>query len=107
MEIKKPNSMDECLYFTNRSIKDGFATAWVYRPLCESCNKGRMGKPIKKNGKPDKKSPMYECAECKAQVTNEVMDAEYSLVMPQARNRMIVSKGLFTYLIKEKFQLKK
>lgn len=35
------------------------------------------------------------------EVTNEVIDAEYSLVYDQAENRMIVSKGLFTFLIKE------
>ena len=75
MELKKPNSMEECLYFTNRSIGEGFIVAWVYRPLCQKCKKGRMGKPIKKNGKPDKKSPNYECTECKLQKTNEEMES--------------------------------
>ena len=80
MEIKKPGSMEECLYFTNRSLdNDGYAVAWVYRPLCQKCKKGRMGKPIKKDGKPDKKSPMYECPECKFQRPNEEVESELSV----------------------------
>jgi predicted RNA-binding Zn-ribbon protein involved in translation (DUF1610 family) len=49
---------------------EGFAVAWVYRKPCPKC-KGRLGKPIKKDGKPDKKSPNYECPECKYQEPNE------------------------------------
>jgi len=76
MEIKKPNSMEECLYFTNRSLKnDGYAVAWVYRPLCEKCKESRLGKPIKKNGKPDKKAPHYECPKCKHQISNEEIES--------------------------------
>lgn len=33
------------------------------------------------------------------EVTNEVIDAPYSLVYQQAKNRMVSSKGLFTYLL--------
>jgi len=66
--------MEECLYFTNRSIGEGFAVAWVYRPVCEKCKKGRMGKPLKKDGKPLKKAEYYECPECKAQVPNEELE---------------------------------
>jgi len=76
MELKKPNSMDECLYFTNRALGDeGFAVAWVYRKECPECKKGRLGKPLKKDGKPDKKSPNYECPECKHQESNEEVEA--------------------------------
>ncbi len=39
------------------------------------------------------------------EVTNEVIDSEYSMVYEQAENRMVVSKGLFTFLIKEKGEL--
>jgi len=77
MQLKKPDSVEECLYFTNRSLGDeGFATAWVYRPICPECKEGRMGKPIKKNGKPDKKSPNYECVKCKYQKPNEEIESE-------------------------------
>src|SRR3989338_2813520 len=68
MELKKPSSMDECLYFTNRSLdNEGYATAWVYRKECPKCKEGRLGKPINKSGKPDKKAAHYECPECKYQ----------------------------------------
>ena len=33
------------------------------------------------------------------EVTNEVIDADYSLVYEQAKNRMVSSKGLFTYIL--------
>ncbi len=49
MQLKKPDSMEECLYFTNRSIGNGNAIAWVYRKECPKCKKGRLGKPIKKD----------------------------------------------------------
>ena len=49
MQLKKPDSMEECLYFTNRTIGDGNAVAWVYRKTCPKCNKPTIGKPIKKN----------------------------------------------------------
>lgn len=35
------------------------------------------------------------------EVTNEVLDASNSLIYQQAKNRMVVSKGLFTFLLKE------
>mgnify|MGYP001573681849 CR=1 FL=1 len=75
MALKKPASMDECLYFTNRSIGEGFATAWAYRPDCPKCKKPTMGKPIKKNGKVDKKASYFECRVCKHQMSNEEVDS--------------------------------
>ena len=75
MALKIPDSMDECLYFTNRSLEnEGRAIAWVYRPLCPKCGKGRMGKPINKRGKPDKKAPIFECPQCHHQLPNEEVD---------------------------------
>lgn len=75
MALKKPSSMDECLYFTNRSIGEGFATAWAYRPDCPKCKKPTMGKPIKKNGKADKKADYFECRACKHKMSNEEADS--------------------------------
>lgn len=69
--LQEPESMDECLYFSNRNIDTGKAMAWVYRPECPSCKKGRLGKPVKKNGKVDKKAEHFECPECKHQMSNE------------------------------------
>jgi len=79
MALKKPNSMDECIYFTNRSIGDGYAVAWVYRKECPKCKKPTIGKPIKKNGKADKKSDYYECKICKHQELNEEVEKSLKL----------------------------
>lgn len=64
MALKQPQSAEECLYFTNRAIDSGKAMAWVYRKECPKCKKGRLGKPIKKNGKVDKKAEFYQCPQC-------------------------------------------
>lgn len=74
MALKKPNSMEECIYFTNRTIGAGRATtAWVFRKECPKC-KGIMGKPQKKNGKIDKKAGHYVCYACGYQEGNEQVE---------------------------------
>src|SRR3989344_242866 len=78
MKLKKPESMDECIYFTNRIIGNGRATAWVFRKECPKC-KGIMGKPIKKNGKIDKKADNYVCYQCNYSESNE--DVEKNLTV--------------------------
>jgi len=79
MTLKKPNSTEECIYFTNRSIGEGYATAWVYRGTCPKCNTPSIGKPIKKNGKVDKKADVYECSICKYQEPNEEAEAKFKV----------------------------
>ena len=79
MQLKKPNSMEECMYFTNRSIGEGYAVAWVYRKECPKCKKVRLGKPLKKNGKMDKKAVYYECPKCKYQEKNEEVESNLKL----------------------------
>jgi ssDNA-binding Zn-finger/Zn-ribbon topoisomerase 1 len=74
MSLIKPKSMGECLYFTNRAIGEGNATAWAYRKACPKCTAGRLGKPIKTNGKVNKKSDYYECPKCKYQESNEAVE---------------------------------
>lgn len=54
-----PESMDECLYFTNR----GEILAWVYKKECPKCKKARMGKPVVK-GKIKNRAKEYVCPEC-------------------------------------------
>ena len=91
MELKEPSSMNECIYFTNRNLgENGSARAWVCRPLCPKCKKGRLGKPIKKNGKVDKKADYYECPECKHQIPMEEEDkllkVEVKYTCPYCKN---------------------
>ena len=73
MVLKRPSSVEECVYFTNRIIGDGRAMAWVFRKECPKC-KGIMGKPMKKGGKIDKKSDHYVCYSCGHQETNEQVE---------------------------------
>lgn len=67
MALNVPESMDECLYFTNRPIGEkGHVLAWVYRKECPKCHKAKMGKPVVK-GKVKTRADYYECPECKYQ----------------------------------------
>lgn len=70
MPLKMPESMDECIYFTRRNVNNAEIIAWAPRKECPKC-KTRMGKPIKKNGKADKKASYYECPKCKYQEPNQ------------------------------------
>ena len=79
MPLKKPDSVEECVYFTNRAIGSGRAMAWVFRKECPKCKKGIMGKPQKKNGKFDKKADHYVCYACGYSEKNE--QVENSLVI--------------------------
>lgn len=79
MALKKPSSVEECVYFTNRVIDSGRAMAWVFRKTCPKCKKGIMGKPLKKNGKIDKKADHYVCYKCSYTESNE--QVENSLVI--------------------------
>lgn len=60
MGLRIPESMEECLYFTNR----GDILAWVYRKLCPKCKKAKMGKPVNK-GSVKIRATEYECPACK------------------------------------------
>tara|TARA_Y100000310_G_C20641688_1_gene794309 strand:- start:1340 stop:1762 length:423 start_codon:yes stop_codon:yes gene_type:complete len=67
MALKEPKSMDECIYFTNRSLKDGKGKArvWVFKSKCPKCGDGLMGKPRdSKTGKPKIRAKEYVCPAC-------------------------------------------
>ncbi len=76
MPIKIPETMDDCLYFTNRSIGAGSVIAWVYRKLCPKCKKVKMGKP-NKDGKVKARAQIYVCPGCG--YTEEKIEHEESL----------------------------
>lgn len=63
MALRFPQSMDECIYFSNRSINDKLVTAWVYRKDCPKCKKAKMGKPVEK-GKVKIRADEYVCPSC-------------------------------------------
>ena len=56
--------MDDCLYFTRRSLENsGNAIAWVERRECPKCKKATMGKPVEK-GKVKIRATKYVCPAC-------------------------------------------
>ena len=61
---KRPQSMDELIYYTSRTIDDGEITVWVFKQLCPKCGKGFMGKPIDEKGKVKVRAKEYVCPEC-------------------------------------------
>lgn len=64
MALRIPNSMEECLYFTNRTLEPvGQVLAWVYRKKCPRCGKAQMGKPVEK-GKVKTRTNEYVCPAC-------------------------------------------
>ncbi|HII17211.1 TPA: hypothetical protein HA361_04820 [Candidatus Woesearchaeota archaeon] len=79
MALTFPESMDECLYFTRRVEGKLRIIAWVLRPHCPACAEGRIGKPIKKDGKPYRKSPFYACSSCGHEMLGRDVEAELKL----------------------------
>ena len=61
--MKIPDSMDQCIYFTNRPVGSGQVLAWVYRKTCPKCKKVKMGKPVDK-GKIKTRALEYVCPGC-------------------------------------------
>ena len=72
--MKVPDSMEQCIYFTNRDN----VMAWVYRKTCPKCKKAKMGKPVVK-GKVKTRADIYECPLCK--YTEEKVGHEESLTL--------------------------
>jgi len=70
--MEMPNSMDECCYFTNRTIEGGKGKviAWVLKEDCPECGKAKMGKPVEK-GKVKIRAKEYVCPECNYTVSKE------------------------------------
>lgn len=72
MTLKEPNSVDECIYFTNRSLGKGKIKAWVFKEICVKCGKSLMGKPKdKKTGKAKIRASEYVCESCGHSVPKE------------------------------------
>jgi predicted RNA-binding Zn-ribbon protein involved in translation (DUF1610 family) len=72
MNLEEPKSMDECVYFTNRSDENGKVKAWVLKESCPECGKALMGKPRdKKTGKAKIRASEYVCPECTHTVEKE------------------------------------
>jgi predicted RNA-binding Zn-ribbon protein involved in translation (DUF1610 family) len=66
MALKQPESMDECVYFTNRSLDGGRGSVkvWVFKQTCPKCKKAVMGKPRDSKGKVKTRAEEYACPGC-------------------------------------------
>ncbi len=76
MSLRKPESMDECVYFTQRSLEGdkGEIMAWVFRGDCPKCGKAKMGKPRDSKGKAKMRANEYECPSCKHVVEKQAYE---------------------------------
>ena len=64
MLMREPESMDELMYFTNRTLDDGGKIkAWAYKLECSKCHKSKMGKPVEK-GHVKIRAKEYVCPAC-------------------------------------------
>lgn len=62
--LKQPESMDELVYFTRRTlVPKGRITAWAFKMECPKCHKALMGKPVAK-GKVKIRATEYVCPAC-------------------------------------------
>ena len=84
MTLRKPESMDECVYFTQRSLNNekkeptGEITTWVFRETCRKCGKEKMGKPRDSKGKIKIRADEYVCPSCGFSIPKQ--DYEDSLI---------------------------
>lgn len=89
--LKEPQSVDECVYFTNRTLGEGKIKCWVFRENCPKCSQGLMGKPRDpKTGKPKIRSDLYECPSCKYSVPlkeyEDTLTASIKYTCPHCKN---------------------
>ncbi len=68
--MKEPQSTDECVYYTRRSLGEGSVVAWAYKQDCPKCGKAKMGKPVEK-GKVKIRAKAYVCPACQYTVEKE------------------------------------
>src|SRR3989338_2314471 len=64
MSLKEPESMEELVYFSNRSIGEGKAKVWIERQQCPKCEKALMGKPKGDDGSIKIRAKEYVCPAC-------------------------------------------
>ena len=88
--VTEPSSMDQCVYFTNRTIGIGKIKAWVYKQKCPKCNKSLMGKPKDKKGKVRIRAEEFVCESCNfsmpEQEYEETLHAEIKYTCPYCSN---------------------
>ena len=64
MTLRQPESMDELVYFTNRTLGKGSVRVWVFKQTCPKCRKAIMGKPRDSKGKVKTRAKEFTCPAC-------------------------------------------
>jgi len=95
MALKKPNSMEECIYFTRRAVDSGKIMAWVFREACSKCKQGLMGKPVDaKTGSAKIRALEYVCPSCKYTVPKaeyeDTLTCNVEYICPKCKKKMTV-----------------
>lgn len=65
MTVNEPESVENLVYFTNRTLEGGKGKikAWVYKKVCPKCGKAKMGKPVE-DGHVKIRAKEYTCPSC-------------------------------------------
>src|SRR3989344_5699335 len=96
IKMNEPKSMDECYYFTNRTINNGRIRAWVFKEKCPKCQQSLMSKPKdKKTGKAKIRAKEYVCSSCGHEVNvenfEETLNINIKYICPYCENQDEVS----------------
>lgn len=76
MTLAEPESMEEVVYFTRRTIgPKGYIKAWAKKKECPKCKKGLMGKPVE-GGKKKIRADEYVCPACGHSEEKKAHEAE-------------------------------
>lgn len=101
MALQIPDSMDEIVYWTNRSIGNGKVMMWVYKQDCPQCKKAKMTKPADEKGNVKGRAKEYLCSACgyiiDKNVYEESLTANIVYTCPACQY-----KGEYTGLFKRK-----
>jgi predicted RNA-binding Zn-ribbon protein involved in translation (DUF1610 family) len=91
--MKEPESMDELVYFTNRTLGEdnaGTVRAWVFKQKCPKCGKALMGKPVEK-GKVKIRAKEYKCPACgytaEKQAYEETLTCSVQYTCPKCKKK--------------------
>jgi transcription initiation factor IIE alpha subunit len=91
VKLREANSMEECIYFTNRAIGEQFTgnvRCWVFREKCPKCSKAFMGKPVV-DGKIKIRATEYVCPSCnyaeEKQAYEEKLTANIDYTCPKCK----------------------
>lgn len=101
-----PESMDECLYFTNRRLPDGTKIlAWVRKKQCPACGNALMGKPLDaKTGRPKVRATVYACPGCGHEESKKDHEADLQVEVEYSNPEGTETKNATTPYKRKTFQ---